>query len=1252
MVQCLEELRTFVALDAPQYLRVADQMIRANERVAASHEEIGRAIERVDRGLQANARSFMEVQVQIGQTYQEQQRLLQGQLTLNRALERGRIAVDEFEQLQGQLERRYNETGRSIATASLERPRTVTADLNPSIVPDFDSAALDRALDEFGGLLTNAVEEILRGNARSFRAYVNEIEDILRPLTSDAINQVVVTPAVDTVADALREISQDLLEEYQGLLKSVFSQRRSGSGASLSDPGAFLEAWEEATEEVETVIKTAVEDALDGNIERFGEYADEIRSILSELSADLLNQEVVGPTVSAVGGVLQEEFRGVVDEYRSLLLDLGVVSEEAFNKAVTDLERRLGNSTGPELYARAWAKAIAGVEGILTSAVDDAFRGNLGSVGTYIGPLREIGSTLAETLFEEQILLPAKAYVKSAFDTVVSPALSNLLGGFTPVTSFALSGAGQALGLSTSAAVGGVIEGGVGGAFFSTAGGGSVLTGAGSTLVAAAPYIAAAVAGTLLLSGAFDGPPSVGPTGVGRFTNPFDFDNGVFTTDNGGDTRAVEAVGQQIAQILNAAQDAYGGQQIAGYGFDIGYFPNPEGGSGRDAGFTFKEIVDNIVANENLFEGLDSQQIVLEAVKATLTRGFENFDRDEVATALQNSAAETIEDLVSDLDFANALPDLFADAEDAVGPLITALDAMRESFDAAKERAEELSLSTDELATRYQEQVDAAALQFAVSARAEANNVLGPLQDLVAFATTIDQFFEDAARAGSDHGTQTIVANQRFSALIEGLNQSELNELSDLFSLLQDEVQGADYVIEGLTNTLATFGATGDAANDNVAAAALTQAEATDILAGRFQGMIGVINEQIGVLNQQIGSTDSLINALNSARDAIRSARLGNLVDPGVSILSSEAQLEEARRQAQSSFDAIFGGDEDERAAGRRDLPQRVRTLLEASRRFNASGPGFGEDFAFGQQLLADAETHLGGLVTEAEEERDILASQLSTLEASRDGIQDALDVLRGVEVNTDSLTSLLALLPSDLATDITDVLNPALETLEQTLAKLPEDIASALGSGITTVRGSGDGGGGGSSNSDNNNAITAPGGPRIGADPTVNAGTDTIQGLLTDIESDGAPAIVARAQAYRERYQDLQEAFGPNEISALINHFRDFGQFEGREFARGGVFRRGIIRRPTAFPLGLMGEAGPEAIMPLANVNGRLGVAANDTTRKALDALGSKLDRLIQVTASGDLTVATAVETGNSQRRRMASAADRESAKPTGRAA
>ena len=72
--------------------------------------------------------------------------------------------------------------------------------------------------------------------------------------------------------------------------------------------------------------------------------------------------------------------------------------------------------------------------------------------------------------------------------------------------------------------------------------------------------------------------------------------------------------------------------------------------------------------------------------------------------------------------------------------------------------------------------------------------------------------------------------------------------------------------------------------------------------------------------------------------------------------------------------------------------------------------------------------------------------------------------------------------------------------------------------------------------------------------------------------------------------------AQGVNSAMSSIMPFRDGGAFsQGRvmPFAKGGV-----VSSPTSFPMrggrGLMGEAGPEAIMPLARgADGRLGVQA-----------------------------------------------------------
>lgn len=86
-----------------------------------------------------------------------------------------------------------------------------------------------------------------------------------------------------------------------------------------------------------------------------------------------------------------------------------------------------------------------------------------------------------------------------------------------------------------------------------------------------------------------------------------------------------------------------------------------------------------------------------------------------------------------------------------------------------------------------------------------------------------------------------------------------------------------------------------------------------------------------------------------------------------------------------------------------------------------------------------------------------------------------------------------------------------------------------------------------------------------------------------------------------------VQNAFGgllANGVNALLSSAMPFAK--GGAFTQGKVMpfaRGGVVSNPTNFPMrggtGLMGEAGPEAIMPLARgADGRLGVATSGNAR------------------------------------------------------
>jgi hypothetical protein len=134
------------------------------------------------------------------------------------------------------------------------------------------------------------------------------------------------------------------------------------------------------------------------------------------------------------------------------------------------------------------------------------------------------------------------------------------------------------------------------------------------------------------------------------------------------------------------------------------------------------------------------------------------------------------------------------------------------------------------------------------------------------------------------------------------------------------------------------------------------------------------------------------------------------------------------------------------------------------------------------------------------------------------------------------------------------------------------------------------------------------------------------------------AGAISRIAQNLATRLIDL--AFKPIE-NALINAFTGggvgggggfFGSLFG--FAKGGVFaggaeltafaRGGVVNRPTVFPfakgVGLMGEAGPEAILPLRRGRGgRLGVEMNGDGASAASSMSTRIINVLDPSVVGD---------------------------------
>lgn len=89
------------------------------------------------------------------------------------------------------------------------------------------------------------------------------------------------------------------------------------------------------------------------------------------------------------------------------------------------------------------------------------------------------------------------------------------------------------------------------------------------------------------------------------------------------------------------------------------------------------------------------------------------------------------------------------------------------------------------------------------------------------------------------------------------------------------------------------------------------------------------------------------------------------------------------------------------------------------------------------------------------------------------------------------------------------------------------------------------------------------------------------------------------------------------------------FGSADGNVFQNGRIkpfANGGVVNKPTVFPMangtGLMGEAGPEAIMPLTRKNGKLGVQGSGVTVNVINQSQSQIETRQRDNGSFDIIV------------------------------
>lgn len=257
------------------------------------------------------------------------------------------------------------------------------------------------------------------------------------------------------------------------------------------------------------------------------------------------------------------------------------------------------------------------------------------------------------------------------------------------------------------------------------------------------------------------------------------------------------------------------------------------------------------------------------------------------------------------------------------------------------------------------------------------------------------------------------------------------------------------------------------------------------------------------------------------------------------------------------------------------DVAAAGNALLEASAAYNAHNQDYATDYKKVQEKLAAS-------ATIAEMQASIAQQQLSALDLQVSGL---IDINASINNGTATVSQAVAGLASAIST----------QAKAQVAAPQAGAAAGAVSSG------------------------------KAGA--AVKAGDSALlqaaKVLYQSATGGVATSVYNKAQAAVGG--DIQKATGWNGDPASFR--------AAWKFSQGGVFTNGVVTKPTNFNIGEMGEAGTEAVMPLVNTAGGLGVRAvggdnKEELRKQTKAI-EKQNELIEMQTTVLSELILAVESG-----------------------
>lgn len=840
-----------------------------------------------------------------------------------------------------------------------------------------------------------------------------------------------------------------------------------------------------------------------------------------------------------------------------------------------------------------WQRASDEINDSLTDALLRAFESGQG----FAANLRDA----VKKIFADMVLKPV-------IQSVLSPISSSIAAGGR-----ALGGIGNLAGIGGSV-LGGFSLGNAGGTLFANATG----TGLDGLLAATGAYGtaagagAAAAGGTGLLGAASAGLAAIGPVGwaglaaLAAYTI-FGGKGGGPKTESGagigvrttGDVAGVATQIQGIQQQYSDLATALGGR---GGQLDLGIFSSQDpkgtaqtqlavnaylnGQSIYNRGARVGNIENVGRSPEELQAAMteESKRVVLEALQATNLPGqvgeylrqlgdinkLTGGDLDKALTRAQTIGTQRaqLEDQLSQLVETssqrlirtreaerNATDDLNKALLDQVNTVQDLQDALNKSMTGlqASVEAERAQISTSLNAILTQLDADVKSSMAVVEASVEAdrtrindslNAILKQLGDNVTQAMNVVEASVDAQR------TQ---AQTSFNATMKAL-QAQMDSASSTVSRLTDLSSSLHSARDSFTVDPQTGMQHDEASAQIQAAVAIAKAQGKLPDANSLAAPLEVLTR---------ASTDMYASLADFTRardkDAATIDALAGMSDQGLSTAQQQLQATEDQVQAtQDAMDATTARLDGlletakEQVAAAEGTTVAVVDTNTALEQLTAATNAYAALFGPTTQQLQAENARLDGILATAKEQ---VAAATGTTVAIMDSNAALAQLLQATNAYASSFGPTTKLLADENS------------RLDGVLANAQQQLAVALGTNVAVQ--------GVSTSVDQFNAALL----------SYLAARDAARASLSAPVPAAAVAVSAPAPAPAPAPQRTQ----------LETFYDNLGQayFMEVPFAAGAAFTSGVVTRPTAFNIGLMGEQFSEAIMPLANIGGSLGVRA-----------------------------------------------------------